>query len=55
MRKGELFGLRRSDVDLAGDVITVARPCERETTKGGARRRHSHRDPEPGATGRRRA
>jgi integrase len=35
MRKGELFGLRRSDVDLAADVITVARSYNRETTKGG--------------------
>jgi integrase len=35
MRKGELFGLRRSDVDLAGDLITVARSYDRVTTKGG--------------------
>jgi integrase len=35
MRKGEPFGLRRQDVDLAADVITVARSYDRETTKGG--------------------
>jgi len=35
MRKGELFGLRRTDVDLDSDVLTVARSYDRETTKGG--------------------
>ncbi len=35
MRKGELFGLRKSDVDLATRTITVARSHGRDTTKGG--------------------
>jgi integrase len=35
MRKGELFGLRKSDVDLAARTITVARSYGRDTTKGG--------------------
>jgi integrase len=35
MRKGELFGLRASDVDLDGRTITVARSYDRPTTKGG--------------------
>ncbi len=35
MRKGELFGLRRSDVDLVANTITVARSYDRTTTKGG--------------------
>jgi integrase len=30
MRKGELLGLRRLDVDLAADVLTVARSYDRE-------------------------
>ena len=36
LRKGELFALRKSDVDLARGTITVARSHERDTTKGGA-------------------
>ena len=35
MRKGELCGLRKSDVDLASGTLTVARSYDRETTKGG--------------------
>jgi len=35
MRKGELCGLRKSDVDLAQRTITVRRSYARETTKGG--------------------
>jgi integrase len=35
MRKGELFGLRKRDVDLAQRTITVCRSYARETTKGG--------------------
>jgi integrase len=35
LRKGELFGLRKVDVDLAHRTITVCRSYERETTKGG--------------------
>jgi hypothetical protein len=34
MRKGELFGLRKSDVDLHSGIITVARSYDRDTTKG---------------------
>jgi len=36
LRKGELFALRKSDVDLARGTITIARSHERDTTKGGA-------------------
>jgi integrase len=35
MRRGELFALRKRDVDLALRTITVQRSHERETTKGG--------------------
>lgn len=35
LRKGELFGLRKTDVDLAHRSLTVCRSYERETTKGG--------------------
>ena len=35
MRKGELIGLRKSDVDLEHGVILVARSYDKETTKGG--------------------
>ena len=35
LRKGELFGLRKSDVDLDHRTITVRRSYDRETTKGG--------------------
>jgi integrase len=35
LRKGELFGLRKSDVDLRNGTITVARSYDKETTKGG--------------------
>ena len=35
MRKGELCGLRKADVDLAQRTITVRRSYARETTKGG--------------------
>ena len=35
MRRGELFALRKSDVDLALCTITVQRSHERDTTKGG--------------------
>jgi len=35
MRKGELLGLRKTDVDLAAGLITVARSYDRDTTKGG--------------------
>jgi integrase len=35
LRKGELFGLRKSDVDLEHRMITVRRSYDRETTKGG--------------------
>jgi integrase len=35
MRKGELFALRKSDVDLLSGMITVARSHDRDTTKGG--------------------
>src|SRR5205814_1062650 len=34
-RKGELLGLRKSDVDLASRLIIVSRSYDRETTKGG--------------------
>src|SRR5207248_2195839 len=35
MRRGELFALRKSDVDLSLGTIMVARSNERDTTKGG--------------------
>jgi len=35
MRKGELLGLRKADVDLGAGLITVARSWDRDTTKGG--------------------
>src|SRR6185436_1363142 len=35
MRKGELFALRKRDVDLASGMITVCRSHDRGTTKGG--------------------
>ena len=35
MRKGELLGLRKIDVDLARRLITVCRSYGRDTTKGG--------------------
>src|SRR5512133_1786420 len=35
LRKGELLALRKSDVDLGRQVLTVARSHERATTKGG--------------------
>ena len=35
MRRGELFALRKSDVDLALGTILVARSNARDTTKGG--------------------
>ncbi len=35
LRKGELFGLMKKDVDLARRVLLVRRSHERETTKGG--------------------
>jgi len=35
LRKGELFALRKSDVDLARGTITVARSHDRDSTKGG--------------------
>ncbi len=35
MRKGELAGLRKTDVDLAGRRIYVRRSYDRDTTKGG--------------------
>jgi integrase len=38
LRKGELFGLLKSDVDLDYRTITVRRSYDRETTKGGHRR-----------------
>jgi len=34
MRKGELFGLRKSDVDFISGLITVAHSHDRDTTKG---------------------
>ena len=36
LRKGELFALGKSDVDLDRGTITVARSHDRDTTKGGA-------------------
>ena len=35
LRKGELFALRKSDVDLVRGTLAVARSHERDTTKGG--------------------
>jgi integrase len=35
MRKGELLGLRKEDVDLAARLITIRRSHDRDTTKGG--------------------
>ena len=35
LRKGELLGLRKSDVDLVGRLISVRRSYARDTTKGG--------------------
>lgn len=35
MRKGELLGLRKSDVDLTEGIITVRRSYDSDTTKGG--------------------
>jgi integrase len=35
LRKGELLGLRKTDVDLAEGTITVRRSYDYETTKGG--------------------
>jgi integrase len=35
MRKGELLGLRKTDVDLAESLIMVRRSWGRDTTKGG--------------------
>jgi integrase len=35
LRKGELFGLRKSDVDLDNRLLYVERSYENETTKGG--------------------
>jgi len=35
LRKGELLGLRKSDVDLANRLIIVSRSYERGSTKGG--------------------
>ncbi len=35
LRKGELLGLRKSDVDLANRLMIVSRSYSRETTKGG--------------------
>ena len=35
LRKGELCGLQKADVDLDAAVITVRRSYDRETTKGG--------------------
>lgn len=34
MRKGELCGLKKTDVDLSGRMLTVARSYDGETTKG---------------------
>jgi integrase len=44
LRKGELLALRKSDVDLDRQVLSVARSHERSTTKGG------HQDGIPIAT-----
>src|ERR1700704_3510484 len=35
LRKGELIGLRKKDVDLKRRLLTVERSYERDTTKGG--------------------
>jgi integrase len=35
LRRGELLGLRKKDVDLANGLLTVARSYGRDTTKGG--------------------
>jgi len=35
MRKGELLGLRKTDVDLEARLITIRRSHDRDTTKGG--------------------
>jgi len=35
MRKGELLGLRKTDVDLPARLITIRRSHNRDTTKGG--------------------
>jgi len=35
MRKGELLGLRKTDVDLDARLITIRRSHDRDTTKGG--------------------
>src|SRR5260370_290187 len=35
LRKGELLGLRKSDVDLRSRLLTVSRSYDRDTTKGG--------------------
>lgn len=35
LRKGELLGLHKSDVNLVGRIIMVRRSYDRETTKGG--------------------
>ena len=35
LRKGELVGLRKTDVDLNARLLTVARSYDRDTTKGG--------------------
>ncbi len=35
LRKGELAGLRKADVDLSARLLTVARSYSRNTTKGG--------------------
>jgi integrase len=35
MRKGELLGLRKTDVDLQRRLVAVARSYDRDTTKGG--------------------
>jgi integrase len=35
MRKGELLGLKKQDVDLEGRILFVRRSWNRETTKGG--------------------
>ena len=35
LRKGELIGLRKKDVDVKRRLLTVERSYERDTTKGG--------------------
>lgn len=35
LRKGELLGLRKSNVDLAARLLTIERSYDRDTTKGG--------------------